>query len=84
MIQGFSSLGSSIGIGSGIFLALMSVLGWKVNQSRQIRRRHHQGLIEDLQQANVLSKQLNMDLAREVEQRRLAASATCRQAGSRR
>ena len=74
MIQGFSSLGSSIGIGSGIFLALMSVLGWKVNQSRQIRRRHHQGLIEDLQQANVLSKQLNMDLAREVEQRRLAAT----------
>ena len=72
MIQGFSSLGGVIGIGSGIFLALVGVLGWKINQDRHIRRRHHQKVFEDLQQANVLSKQLNIELAREVEQRRLA------------
>lgn len=74
MIQGFSSLGGVIGIGSGIFLALVGVLGWKINQDRHIRRRHHQKVFEDLQQANVLSKQLNIELAREVEQRRLAAT----------
>ena len=77
MNQSFTSLGMYSGLGFGLFLALLGTCAWQinlVNQRRQVRRQHHQGLFEDLQQANVRSEQLNSELALEVEQRRLAST----------
>ena len=77
MNQSFTSLGIYSGLGFGLFLALLGTCAWQinlVNQRRQVRRQHHQGLFEDLQQANVRSEQLNSELALEVEQRRLAST----------
>ena len=77
MNQSFTSLGIYSGLGFGLFLALLGTCAWQinlVNQRRQVRRQHHQGLFEDLQQANVRSEQLNSELALEAEQRRLAST----------
>ena len=77
MNQSFTSLGIYSGLGFGLFLALLGTVAWQINlinQRRQVRRQHHQGLFADLQQANVRSEQLNSELAHEVEQRRLAST----------
>lgn len=77
MNQSFTSLGVYSGLGFGLFLALLGAFAWQINlinQRRLLRRQFHQGLFEDLQQANVRSEQLNAELAREVEQRRLAST----------
>ena len=74
MVQSLNSPGIFFGIGIGFFL-LAGGLGWQVKRIRQrrmVRRLRHQGLREDLQQANVRSEQLNTQLAYEVEQRRLS------------
>ena len=73
MVQSLNSPGIFFGLGFGIFL-LVSGLGWQVkriNQRQKAQRLRHQGLFEDLQQANVRSEQLNSELLREVELRRL-------------
>ena len=74
MVQNLNSPGIFFGIGIGFFL-LAGGLGWqlkRIKQRRMARRLRHQGLREDLQQANVRSEQLNSELAHEVEQRRLS------------
>ena len=74
MVQNLNSPGIFFGIGIGFFL-LAGGLGWQVKrikQRRMARRLRHQGLREDLLQANVRSEQLNTELAYEVEQRRLS------------
>ena len=74
MVQSLNSPGIFFGIGIGFFL-LAGGLGWqlkRIKQRRTARRLRHQGLREDLLQANVRSEQLNTELAHEVEQRRLS------------
>ena len=73
MVQSLNSPGIFFGLGFGLFL-LVSGLGWqirRINQRHKVQRLRHQGLFEDLQQANVRSEQLNSELVREVELRRL-------------
>ena len=73
MVQSFNSPGMFFGIGIGLFL-LAGGLGWqlrRISLRRTARRLRHQGLREDLQQANALGEQLNTELARQKEQRRL-------------
>jgi diguanylate cyclase (GGDEF)-like protein/PAS domain S-box-containing protein len=58
-----------------ILLLALSVVAWQVNRLIHrglIRRFQNQALIEVLQQAQTQSEQLNMELAREIEQRRKA------------
>lgn len=77
MNQSFTSLGINSGLGFGILLALLGAFIWQINlviQRRKERLEHHKGLFLDLQQANVRSEHLNAELAREVEQRRLAST----------
>ena len=77
MIQGIHSPGVFFGIAFGLSLALVGALNVyikRIHQRRLARRSHHQGLFDDLQQANVRSEQLNLELAREVEERRLAST----------
>ena len=74
MVQSLNSPGNFFGIGFGFFVLLLGVAGWQVRKIKlrnKVRRLRRQGLFEDLQQANVRSEQLNTELAREVEQRRL-------------
>ena len=73
MVQSLNSPGFFFGLGFGLFL-LVSGLGWqvkRVNLRHKVQRLRHQGLFDDLQQANVRSEQLNAELLREVELRRL-------------
>ena len=73
MVQSLNSPGIFFGLGFGLFL-LVSGLGWqvkRVNLRHKVQRLRHQGLFDDLQQANVRSEQLNAELLREVELRRL-------------
>ena len=74
MIQGFSSLGISFGVGAGCLLSLGAVLVWQVKKRYVAGNAQQQKLLEDLQLANTRSEQLNAVLAREIEQRRLAAT----------
>lgn len=74
MIQGFSSLGTSFGIGAGCLLSLGAVLVWQVKKRYVAGNAQQQKLLDDLQLANARSEQLNAVLAREIEQRRLAAT----------
>ncbi|MDC6690107.1 hypothetical protein OEZ77_26620, partial [Leclercia adecarboxylata] len=56
-----------------ILLASLSLVAWQVNRLIQrglLRRFQNQALIEHLQQAQQRSEQLNLELVREVEQRR--------------
>lgn len=58
-----------------ILLLALSVVAWQVNRLIHrglIRRFQNQALIEVLQQAQTQSEQLNIELAREIEQRRKA------------
>jgi diguanylate cyclase (GGDEF)-like protein/PAS domain S-box-containing protein len=58
-----------------ILLFALVVVAWQVNRlimRALLQRFHNQALIEDLQQAQTRSAQLNRELAKEVEQRRLA------------
>jgi len=58
-----------------ILLIALIVVAWQVNrliQSGLIRRFQNQALIDELQQAQITSAQLNEELAREVDQRRTA------------
>lgn len=58
-----------------ILLLALVVVAWQVNRlimRALLQRFHNQALIEDLQEAQARSAQLNRELAREVEQRRLA------------
>lgn len=58
-----------------ILLFALVVVAWQVNRlimRALLQRFHNQALIEDLQEAQARSAQLNRELAREVEQRRLA------------
>ncbi len=58
-----------------VLLVSLSVVALQVNRFIQrdlLRRFQNQALIENLQQAQARSEQLNQDLAREVEQRRRA------------
>lgn len=73
MIQGFNSPGVFLGAGLGLFLALLGAFGWQACAFKR-HRQHHKALFKDLQQAKERSEQLNLALAREVEQRRLAAT----------
>ena len=77
MNQSFTSLGIYSGLGFGLFLALLGAFVWRIdliNQRRKVRRKKFKSVFEELQDANFRSEQLNAELAREVEQRRLAST----------
>lgn len=74
MIQGFSSLGISFGIGAGVCLALGVILVSRVKKRDAWGSTHQPKRVADLQLPNVRSEQLNAVLAREIKQRRLAAT----------
>jgi diguanylate cyclase (GGDEF)-like protein/PAS domain S-box-containing protein len=67
-LRGWGSLGV-------VLLIALSAVAWQVNRlihAGLIRRFQNQALIESLQQAQAQSEQLNIELAREIEQRRTA------------
>ncbi|MQT92632.1 EAL domain-containing protein [Pseudomonas helleri] len=73
----FTSLGIYSGLGFGLFLALLGAFVWRIdliNQRRKVRNKKFKSVFEELQDANFRSEQLNAELAREVEQRRLAST----------
>ena len=75
MIQGFNLPGQSLAV--GLCLLLLGVLGWQLvafSRRREVHRLQNQTLFDDLQQAKIRSEQLNAELAREIEQRCLAAT----------
>ena len=77
MNQSFTSLGIYSGLGFGLFLALLGAFIWRIdliNQRRKVRNKKFKSVFEELQDANFRSEQLNAELAREVEQRRLAST----------
>jgi len=77
MNQSFTSLGIYSGLGFGLFLALLGAFIWRIdliNQRRKVRNKNFKSVFEELQDANFRSEQLNAELAREVEQRRLAST----------
>lgn len=77
MNQSFTSLGIYSGLGFGLFLALLGAFVWRIdliNQRRKVRNKKFKSVFEELQDANFRSEQLNAELAREVEQRRLAST----------
>ena len=77
MNQSFTSLGIYSGLGFGLFLALLGAFVWRIdliNQRRKVRNKKIKSVFEELQDANFRSEQLNAELAREVEQRRLAST----------
>lgn len=77
MNQSFTSLGIYSGLGFGLFLALLGAFVWRIdliNQRRKVRNKKFKSVFEELQDANFRSEQLNAELAREVEQRRLASA----------
>ncbi|MQU23168.1 MAG: EAL domain-containing protein [Pseudomonas helleri] len=64
-------------LGFGLFLALLGAFVWRIdliNQRRKVRNKKFKSVFEELQDANFRSEQLNAELAREVEQRRLAST----------
>ncbi len=77
MNQSFTSLGIYTGLGFGLFLVLLGAFVWRIdliNQRRKVRNKKFKSVFEELQDANFRSEQLNAELAREVEQRRLAST----------
>lgn len=77
MNQSFTFLGIYSGLGFGLFLALLGAFVWRIdliNQRRKVRNKKFKSVFEELQDANFRSEQLNAELAREVEQRRLAST----------